>query len=74
MGLFRKSNDVLVCPKCGGTDKIAAGSMNTNHVPTSGFIGKPLSPAVYRCKGCDYEGTFFLIDKSELDDFRKKLK
>jgi len=71
--LFSKSNDVLACPKCGCIDKDKAGSMKSNHVPSSGFVGKPLSPAVYKCKGCGFEGPFFLIDKSELDDFKKEL-
>jgi len=44
MVFFREDNDVLVCPKCGETDKTNAGSMKTNYVLGSGIGGKP-----FRC-------------------------
>jgi hypothetical protein len=74
MGLFRNDEGVLVCPKCGSTQKEFAGSMPLNHVGGSGFSGKPLTPAFYTCKKCKYEGIFVLIDKTEIDSYKEDLK
>lgn len=74
MGLFRKRKEVLVCPKCGSTEKEPAGNMPLRSVPGGGFVGRVLGPKLYKCKSCDHEGAFFLINKSELENFRNELK
>ncbi len=60
-----KSGDITICPKCGGLDR----SPST----TSIFIG--YSPVIkYKCNNCKYEGIFPLVNKNEIESFRKDLK
>jgi len=37
------------------------------------LVGSPSGAPIYLCENCGFQGIFFLIDFSELDDFRKEL-
>ena len=62
MGLFRKDEEVLVCPECGSEDKENAGSIPTDYVAGGSYGGKPVMPSFYKCKKCGYKGIFTTKD------------
>lgn len=66
---FEKIKDVYICPKCGSIrlsihDKLPPAARFIGAVPAQNFL----------CYDCDYEGIAPLIDKVEIDSFRKHLK
>ena len=62
MGLFRKTEEVLVCPKCGGEEKEYAESASNDYVSGGILAGKLTMPSFYKCKKCGYEGIFATKD------------
>ena len=66
---IENAKELHICPKCGSlrlalTDKLPPATRFIGAVPAHSFI----------CADCDYEGIAPMIDKTEIESFRKKLK
>ncbi len=64
--------DINVCPRCGST------SLDREYRASAVFLNvktvKKYPLDTYKCRECGYEGVCPVIDKSDLEDFRKQLK
>ena len=65
MGLFRKDNEKLICPKCGSSDKELGFDENAKTYVMGGSYGGGAisSQKIFKCKKCNYEGLFVTVEK-----------
>lgn len=58
----KKAFFVELCPRCGSVERALK----------NGLIG--ITPVLYICKKCGYQGTFVEVEKDDVEEFRKEIK
>ena len=66
---IKHKETTTICPKCGSTQHrtVAIGNAGANLIMGT-------APHIYSCQNCRFQGVFPIIDKKDVESFRKELK